>query len=125
MPPTEVHFKGRAKLAIRSGMAPGIACAVFPLRMNQILYSVCQPSVLDGLAPPIARTIGGMPTPFHVEKLSDEFGQYTLEFKCSACGHERIADPHTLGRLCGWNAKLEDVAKRMRCSMCGKKKCTA
>jgi hypothetical protein len=68
---------------------------------------------------------GDMPTHFHVEKLSDEFGQYTLVLKCSACGHERITEPHTLGRLCGWNAKLEDVAKRLRCSICGKKKCAA
>jgi rRNA maturation protein Nop10 len=29
---------------------------------------------------------------FHIEKLSDEFGQYTLALKCSACGHERAAD---------------------------------
>jgi hypothetical protein len=93
--------------------------------MNRALYSVGQPAVLDGLAPPIVRTIGGMPTHFHVEKLSDEFGQYTLVLKCAACGHERITEPHTLVRLCGWNAKIEDVAKRMRCSMCGKKKCTA
>jgi hypothetical protein len=61
---------------------------------------------------------------FHIEKLSDEFGQYTLVLKCAGCGHERTAEPHTLGRLCGWDARLEDVAKRMRCSKCGLKKCT-
>jgi hypothetical protein len=69
-------------------------------------------------------TIRGMPSRFHIDKLSDEFGQYTLALKCSACGHERTAQPHTLGRLCGWDARLEDVAKRMRCSKCGLKKCT-
>jgi ribosomal protein L44E len=68
-------------------------------------------------------TIRGMPGEFHIDKLSDEFGQYTLVLKCSACGHERTAEPHTLGRLCGWDARLEDVAKRMRCSKCGKKRC--
>ena len=65
-----------------------------------------------------------MPAVFRVEKLSDEFGQYTLVLKCGQCGHERKAEPHTLGRLCGWDARLEDVAKRMRCSQCGKKRCT-
>jgi hypothetical protein len=69
-------------------------------------------------------TIRGMSGGFHIDKLSDEFGQYTLVLKCAACSHERTAEPHTLGRLCGWDARLEDVAKRMRCSKCGKKKCT-
>jgi hypothetical protein len=61
--------------------------------------------------------------PFHIDKLSDEFGQYTLVLKCTACGHERASEPRTLGRLCGWDARLEDVAKRLRCSKCGMKKC--
>jgi translation initiation factor 2 beta subunit (eIF-2beta)/eIF-5 len=59
-----------------------------------------------------------------INKLSDEFGQFTMVLKCSACGHERTAEPHTLGRLCGWDAKLADVEKRMRCSKCGKKQCS-
>jgi hypothetical protein len=61
---------------------------------------------------------------FHIEKLSDEFGQYTLVLKCAACGHERTTQPNALGRLCGWDAKLADVEKRMRCSKCSKKRCT-
>jgi hypothetical protein len=68
-------------------------------------------------------TIGGMPQKFQVEKLSDEFGQYTLILSCSACRYERVANPQVLGRLCGWDARLDDVAKRLRCSKCGKKKC--
>jgi hypothetical protein len=68
-------------------------------------------------------TIRGMPSGFHIDKLSDEFGQYTLVLKCTACGHERTSEPRTLGRLCGWDARLEDVAKRLRCSKCGMKKC--
>lgn len=68
-------------------------------------------------------TILRMPSGFHIDKLSDEFAQYTLVLKCAECGHERKAEPHTLGRLCGWDARLEDVAKRMRCSKCGKKRC--
>jgi hypothetical protein len=61
---------------------------------------------------------------FRINKLSDEFGQYTLVLKCSNCGHERTAEPHTLGGVCGWDAKLADVEKRMRCSKCGEKKCS-
>jgi len=61
---------------------------------------------------------------FHIEKLSDEFGQYTLALKCGACEHERTAEPRTLAALCGWDARLEEVGKRMRCSKCGEKKCT-
>ena len=57
-----------------------------------------------------------MSADFQIEKLSDEFGQYTLVLKCAECGHERNAEPLTLGRLCGWDARLEDVAKRLRCS---------
>jgi hypothetical protein len=57
-------------------------------------------------------------------KLSDEFAQYTLVLKCSYCGHERTADPQILGRLYGWDSRLEDVAKQMRCPKCGKKQCT-
>jgi hypothetical protein len=65
----------------------------------------------------------GVPREFLVQKLSDEFGAYTLVLRCAACGHERTAEPQTLGRLCGWDSRLEDVAKRMRCSKCGKKQC--
>jgi hypothetical protein len=65
-----------------------------------------------------------MPGGFNIEKLSDEFGQYTLVLNCAECGHERKADPATLGRLCGWDSRLTDVAKRMRCSKCGKKRCS-
>jgi hypothetical protein len=37
-----------------------------------------------------------MPPAFHVERLSDEFGQYTLMLTCGECRHERKADPqHT------------------------------
>jgi hypothetical protein len=61
----------------------------------------------------------------HITKLSDEFGQYTLVLKCESCLRERHTTPHLLAKICGWEAKLEDVARRMRCSVCGKKKCTA
>ena len=44
--------------------------------------------------------------PFHIDKLSDEFGQYTLILTCEACKHERVTVPKMLGALCGWDAKL-------------------
>ena len=59
-----------------------------------------------------------------VEKLNDEGGVYSVVIRCGACGHERTAEPLTLGRWCGWDARLVDVEKRMRCSKCGKKQCT-
>jgi rRNA maturation protein Nop10 len=62
---------------------------------------------------------------FKVEKLSDEFGQYELISKCEACGHERRALPRSLANICGWDAKLEDVTLRLRCSKCGERRCTA
>jgi hypothetical protein len=62
---------------------------------------------------------------FKVDKLSDEFGQYDLLLKCGACGHERRIAPRTLANFCGWDARLEDVARRLRCSKCGKQQCSA
>jgi hypothetical protein len=91
----------------------------FPLS----LYSIAPVLVLDGRAAHISQQFA-MRREFHIDKLSDEFVQYTSRLKCSACGHERTAEPHTLGRLCGWDALLDDLAKRMRCSKCGKKQCT-
>jgi hypothetical protein len=46
---------------------------------------------------------------FHVEKLSDEFGQFTLILTGSACGYERVKTPKILDQLCGWDARLDDV----------------
>ncbi len=54
-----------------------------------------------------------MRRPFHVERLSDEFGQYVLTLKC-ACGHERRTTPQTLSKLCGWEA----ATRRMSQSVC-------
>ena len=62
--------------------------------------------------------------PLNIVKLSDNFGQYVLKLKC-ACGHTRSAQPKTLAALAGWDALLDAVVKRMRCSRCGKRKCIA
>ena len=71
-----------------------------------------------------SRNNSRMAREFQIDKLSDEFGQYTLIIKCGRCSHERVTQPTALGRLCGWDARLDDVAKRMRCSKCGKKQCS-
>jgi len=60
----------------------------------------------------------------HVDKLSDEFGQYEILLTCK-CGRTRTAYPRTLAAIAGWDARLEDVAKRMRCTKCGKRGCEA
>lgn len=59
-----------------------------------------------------------------IDKLSDEFGQYTIYLTCS-CGHIRRCNPHTFAALAGWDAKLADVVRRLRCSKCNRKKCAA
>jgi hypothetical protein len=59
-----------------------------------------------------------------VERLSDEFGQYVIYLTCS-CGHIRRCSPHTFAALAGWDAKLADVVRRLRCSRCHQKQCSA
>jgi hypothetical protein len=59
-----------------------------------------------------------------ITKLSDEFGQYVIYLRCE-CGHIRRCSPHTLAAFAGWDAQLEDVVRRLRCSKCNEKKCTA
>jgi hypothetical protein len=58
-----------------------------------------------------------------IKKLSDNGGQYVLTLKC-VCGHSRVARAEALARFAGWDAELESVVKRMRCSQCGKRRCT-
>jgi hypothetical protein len=60
-----------------------------------------------------------------IKLLRDEFGQYELILKCESCLRERRTTPHMVANICGWDSLLEDVVRRMRCSVCGKKKCTA
>jgi hypothetical protein len=62
---------------------------------------------------------------FGVEKLSDEFGQYLLILKCGSCLRERRTTPNLIAHICGWDARLVDVARRMRCSTCSAKQCSA
>jgi hypothetical protein len=60
----------------------------------------------------------------HIEKLSDEFGQYVIYLRCE-CGHIRRCHPNTLAAFAGWEARLDDVVRRLRCTKCNAKKCTA
>ena len=88
--------------------------------MRRILYELSR-----GYSQPIGANVRGMRRGFKVEKLSDEFGQYELILKCAACGHERRILPRSLANVCGWDAKLEEVTRRLRCSKCGERRCTA
>ena len=60
-----------------------------------------------------------------IDKLSDEFGQYEILLTCIACGHTRRCYPHTLAAFAGWEAKLAYMVKRMRCTKCRERKCSA
>jgi hypothetical protein len=59
-----------------------------------------------------------------IDKLADEFGQYLILIECR-CGHMRRCHPSTFAAIAGWDARLTDVMRRLRCSKCNAKKCTA
>jgi ribosomal protein S27E len=65
----------------------------------------------------------GMARDFKVVRLSDEFGQYVLHLRCTSCGHERECYPRSLANISGWDAALDHIEKRLRCSKCGRKSC--
>ena len=62
--------------------------------------------------------------PPKIARLSDNFGQYVLILTCK-CGHVRTARPQTLAAMAGWDALLADIVKRLRCSRCNKRECSA
>jgi hypothetical protein len=64
-----------------------------------------------------------MRPPPQVTKLSDRFGDYMLVITCRKCKHGRRTEPRALAKLLGWDASLERVAARLRCSNCGAKDC--
>jgi len=59
-----------------------------------------------------------------VEKLNDHFGQYEILLTCQ-CGHTRRCYPKSFAAFAGWDCDLAAVIKRLRCSKCGARKCTA
>ncbi len=63
--------------------------------------------------------------PLVIDKLSDHFGQYEILLKCNACNHTRRCFPSTLAAFAGWDTQLDDIVKRLRCTRCNEKQCTA
>jgi hypothetical protein len=59
-----------------------------------------------------------------ITTLSDEFGQYVIYLRYE-CGDFRRCHPHTLPAFAGWDATLDAVVRRLRCSKCNQKRCTA
>jgi hypothetical protein len=57
-----------------------------------------------------------MPAP--TKKLRDRFADYDHSIKCRKCGHVRVTEPHALAKILGWEATIESVAPRLRCSKC-------
>jgi hypothetical protein len=53
----------------------------------------------------------------HIKKLDDCFGQFLVRVTCK-CGAAREITPDARARLVGWQATLEELAQRMRCSQC-------
>jgi hypothetical protein len=43
----------------------------------------------------------------------------------SSFSHTCRCSPHTLAAFAGWDARLDDVVRRLRCSKCHEKRCTA
>lgn len=57
----------------------------------------------------------------HIKKLSDEGGQgWLVDVRCK-CGRSGWLEPSAVARAAGWDATLEWLQKRMRCSRCGQK----
>jgi hypothetical protein len=56
--------------------------------------------------------------PRTVTRLNDRFGDYVINVQCRKCKHSREIDPHALAKLVGWEAELEKLADRFRCSKC-------
>ncbi len=95
--------------------------------MRSPAYSTGEAPTTGWTPPPLGRHNWRMMPPrppLTVVKLSDYGGQYVLTLTCE-CGHTRTAQPKTFAALAGWEAVLADVVKRLRCSRCGKRRCSA
>jgi len=77
-------------------------------------YRCARVRTLDGPATERAGRLEAMPV--QIKKLSDRFADYDLTIKCKKCGHVRVTDPHALAKILGWEATLETVGARLRCS---------
>jgi hypothetical protein len=56
----------------------------------------------------------------HIRKLDDCFGQFLVRVVC-VCGVCREIEPEVLARFVGWSTTLQALARRLRCSHCGKR----
>jgi hypothetical protein len=56
----------------------------------------------------------------HIRKLNDEGGTFLVDVRCT-CGYTRWFKPLELARRFGWEATLESLQPRMKCSKCGRK----
>lgn len=56
----------------------------------------------------------------HITKLSDQAGEFLIDVRCS-CGYAAWIKPKDLARRFGWEATLESLTPRLRCSKCGAK----
>lgn len=56
--------------------------------------------------------------PGAIRHLNDYFGDYVLGVTCRKCGHVREISPHALARIFGWEAEIQKIAHRFRCSKC-------
>jgi hypothetical protein len=59
--------------------------------------------------------------PNSIKKLSDRFGDYEILVRCTHCDHTRTITPHALARIFEWEAEIERIKQRFRCSKCEKR----
>jgi hypothetical protein len=78
---------------------------------------------LAGLPRPRA-TLAGMRTLAHIQRLSDEGGRgWLVDVRC-VCGRTGWLEPAILAQQVGWDATLESLTQRLRCTQCGQKELT-
>jgi hypothetical protein len=104
---------------LRYTQATESACAAIGMALYKYIQQLPQHSTAW---PPAPRRSHDSPVRVlaHIKKLDDCFGQFLVRVNCP-CGTSRHIEPEALARLVGWNATLEQLAQRMRCSQCGKK----
>ncbi len=57
----------------------------------------------------------------HIKKLSDEGGiGWLVDVRCK-CGRSGWKKPEALAQKAGWDATLESLQQRLRCTKCGQK----
>jgi hypothetical protein len=57
----------------------------------------------------------------HIQRLSDEGGRsWVVDVRCR-CGRAGWLEPQRLAQRVGWNATLDSLRQRLRCTACGEK----